>query len=443
MPFTSLKQLKQNCSIVLGIILLFCLIFGFQISGVNTRYLALFALILLVMAVRGKYAILVRLIKDKRVFSVLILSLLYFVLSIPITILHLKNDFSFFSESAGVLVVEVSAILFYSFFCKGSNHRIVKWLIIIYIIQSLIILGAFMSPNFLEIVRSFQYENAQEFADNYLEQQIFRGMALSGDLFFGLASSFGFALILTMYEYIKSAQFHYMLAFILLTIASFFVGRTSLVGFGIAIILYFISPIHHKIKSFVRIVFALFAIIAIVYVLLPYNVKTVLNENIFPYALEMFYNLDEGDGLSTNSTSELYDMLESPISLSTFLLGDGQFTSSTGEYYMQVDVGYFRQLYFSGIFYVLFSIAIIVYMIFPLNISGLKIRFFNSLQQVKTDFYLDVCILGYFLILQIKGLAMMHGKELMVLLMFYFLNKVFFQGAYNENDCVFHSTKSL
>lgn len=425
MPPVFLKHLKQNCNAILGVILLFWLVFGFQILGINTRYLALFVLMLLVMFRRKGYTSLMSILRNRKVFNVLVFSLLYFVLAIPITILHLKNDFSFFSESIGVIIVEIAAILFYSIFCIGSNRNILNWIIVIYLIQSLIILGAFIFPSFLEIIRLFQYENAQDIADNYLDRQIFRGMTLSGDLFFGIAASFGFALIISMYKYLKSYQTYYIFIFFLFVVASFFVGRTTLVGLVISIMLYFVSPIHNKLKTFIHILFILFIVAIITYALLPHDVKELLNENIFPYALEMFYSLNEGDGLSTNSTSDLYRMLESSIPFSTFIWGDGQFTSSAGAYYMQVDVGYYRQIYFSGILYVLFSIAIILYMIFPKNISGMKFRFSNSL-QIRTDIYFDICLLVYFMILQIKGLAMMHGKELMVLLMLHFLHKIFF-----------------
>ena len=442
MSFVILRSLKLDYNAVLGVILLFLLVFGFQIFGINTRYLALFVLIIYALIIPGKCASFMRMLRNKKLFNILLFSLLYFLLSVPITILHLKNDFSFFGESVGVFIVEISTVLFYSIFCIRSNCNILNWLIIIYLIQSLIIFGAFMSPNILDIVRSFQYENAQDIAKNYLEQDIVRGLALSGDLFFGLAASFGFVIILSVYCFIKSQKYYYVLIAFFLSVSSFFVGRTALVGLGIAIILFVISPMRYKIRTSFNIIISLFAVIIGIYVLLPFNVKEILTENVFPYALEMFYSFHEGEGLTTSSTSDLYNMLNSSISISTLLFGDGQFTSATGEYYMRVDVGYFRQIYFSGIFYVIFSIVIVLNMIFPLNISNMKFKYY-SLRQSTPEFCFAVCLLMYFLILQIKGLAMMHGKELMALLMLYFLNKNFSKEPCYENYSVLHSTKSL
>lgn len=432
--FVDFKEIRNSFA---GVTLLFFLIFGFQISNINTRYIALLILLLLAsFSKKNKFAI----FKNKKIVVLLVLSVLYVILSIPLTIIHLQNDFSFYTDTVGVLLVEFSAVLFYSVF-NMDRIRIMGRIIISFVIQSLVILLSFISPMVLEFIQTFQYDGAQEIAGKYLDANVIRGLALSGDLFFGLAASFGFVMLFSMYRYIKTRNSLYLLSFFLFIISSFFVGRTSLFGAALAILLFIISPFKKKSWTFIRFMMWMCFILGIIYAYLPSDLKGLLENAVFPFALELFYNLNSGDGFSTESTSDLLNMYQVPISFSTFLWGDGLFSDKLGGYYMNVDVGYMRQIYFAGIFYVLFSLIILFYMVFPFRVSKMKLYIVN-LKNSKLDFFFSISIVFYFLVLHLKGLAIVHGKELMVLLTLYFCSLVVNNKRADENNNLFYPSVS-
>ena len=81
-----------------------------------------------------------------------------------------------------------------------------EFIVYIYLIQSVVILAAFVSPSLLEIVRQFQFESVTEITDRYLNYGTFRGLALAGDQFYGLTTSFGLISIFVMKFYVESSN---------------------------------------------------------------------------------------------------------------------------------------------------------------------------------------------------------------------------------------------
>lgn len=111
----------------------------------------------------------------------------------------------------------------------------------------------------------------------------------------------------------------------------------------------------------------------------------------YRWIMEPVLNLFSTGELTTTSTQHLFEMYQTP-SLRTILLGDGYYTSPMGTgYYMGVDVGLLRPLFFFGIGNVLLAYTI------PLLLIGSMIR-----MDHKNTFlaYLIVAILVLF---EIKG----------------------------------------
>ncbi|QES89196.1 hypothetical protein [Rhizosphaericola mali] len=103
------------------------------------------------------------------------------------------------------------------------------------------------------------------------------------------------------------------------------------------------------------------------------------------YGFELFYSASEGKGLQTGSSNLLSWMLTIwPTSSKSWLIGDGMYSTSTGNFYMRTDVGYARLLFYFGIFGML---SFYVYEIMVIWKSFYKI----------TKFYLPFFI--YFLVM--------------------------------------------
>lgn len=184
--------------------ILFLLYFGFQIGGLNTRYLAtalLMVSFLFPSCLRQR-----RFVFNKKFTRVFKLLLVYNIITILITILHGCNDFMMFAGTFRLVVFWLDCMLLYLIIPKRFRYRTTLLLIGAFLVQSLIIFAAFFSPSFLSIIRQFQYEELMEIADRYLNYGRFRGLALSGDQFHGLTAAFGLISIYVMHQYTQSKK---------------------------------------------------------------------------------------------------------------------------------------------------------------------------------------------------------------------------------------------
>ena len=87
------------------IIILFMLIFGFQIANVNTRYIAFILCIISLLFEKRGISNLLHFLTKKYNFYLLAFLLLYYVLSILIPIFHNTFDFTLALESFGVIII--------------------------------------------------------------------------------------------------------------------------------------------------------------------------------------------------------------------------------------------------------------------------------------------------------------------------------------------------
>ncbi|MDE6649570.1 MAG: hypothetical protein K2K45_06550 [Muribaculaceae bacterium] len=238
-------------------------------------------------------------------------------------------------------------ILFYR--KNRTINYVLEILLAIFCIQSLIQVFAFFSPTVLQFVQFFQSSSTVERAELFSGR---RGLALSGTVFFGLASIYGLIFFIFFKDIIIKKQFNLkeILIFLILVVGGFFTGRTYFIGLGIAL-MYFVSsniPSKIKIKFFVRIIIFIGVLIIILLGIIPQDIYDKLN-NLFLYVFEAAYNFINTGHASTTSSEHLLDDMYFPISLKTFFLGDGRYTGLSGEYYMSTDAGYMRNILLFGI----------------------------------------------------------------------------------------------
>lgn len=363
-------------------------------------------------------------LKNRYNFYLIVLLLFYYCLAIFIPVLHNTLDLSLLFESSGIMII-LAGVLVYSSVAENyinTEKQLLNSLFLIFSIQSFIIFFCFLSPAFYEIIRHFQYEQIASVADSYLNSGIARGLALAGDQFFGLSAAYGLIFIFIGRYSTYYNNYKIYLLFLLLIVANFFVGRTGFIG----IIFAFFILVGAKVKysKLLRIIQNVFICCLIAYIayltLVPAETKDAIENNVLPFAFELFYNMDKGHGFSSASSDHLLQMLSIPIESITYFIGTGRFTNADGSYYMHTDSGYMRQLLFGGLGYVIVSILLFISLFF--NSVSIQKKF-----RTNWNFRLFTGgVIVYFLLLQIKGLTLFFSRETMVVLFYYLvmMNKI-------------------
>lgn len=338
--------------------------------------------------------------------------IVYNIITILWTYILFVADINFFVGTFRLVIIAFDMIMLWAILPEQYRPYHLQFIVAIFILQSFIIFGAFLNPAILDIVRSFQFEGITDTADRYLNSGIFRGLALSGDQFFGLSASFGLISIIVVKLYLDTYKSLWIVAYIILFAANMFVGRTGFVGFAFALSYLLISDTRGKLKLIIRV--ALFIILALVciYVLLPSTIKDILNESVFAFAFQLFYNYENTGSFTTSSTDTLLDMWEIDVSFLTALIGDGRFVNADGSYYGHVDVGFLRQLLYGGILYLLYSILV-----------TFKILTNYSKRVPFRLFKLEYVIFIYLLATHAKGLSFMYCPEMMMIVLFYYYHQ--------------------
>ena len=394
------------------------LFFGFQIFGINTRYIATALLIaecFFLKRYSNRCFSFIKTVPARYLKSII----LYNVVTFIWTFVLFANDINMFVGTFRLVIIAFDLVMLWATLPENYRPYHLHLIVGVFVLQSLIIFAAFLNPSILELVRTFQYENIIETTDRYLNHGTFRGLALSGDQFYGLTACFGLISIIVMKLYVDTSKIIWIVIYFILFAANMFVGRTGFVGFAAALGYLFISKKNGRFKLIFKVcVFTVLTII-ILYQLLPSSLKEVLDESVFAYAFQLFYNYESGGTFSTSSTDRVMEMWELEIPFFTMLLGDGRFVNADGSYYGHVDVGYLRQILYGGILY----LALSIYLVFK-YITNYSKRI--SINKYKFEFVLFI----YLLATHAKGLCFMYCPEMMMIVLFYYYSQNYEQLKY-------------
>ena len=403
--------MKSYLQLAIYLVILFLLLFGFQIHGINTRYLATAILIvecLLVTNYRRRCLIFLNTLSARYVKFIIV----YNIITILWTFVLCVADINMFVGTFRLVIIAFDMIMLWSTLPEKYRPYHLQLIVGVFIIQSVIILLAFLSPQILDVVRTFQYDNIIEITDRYLNHGTFRGLALSGDQFFGLTASFGLISIIVMKLYVDTSKMIWLILFLMLFAANMFVGRTGIIGFVVALGYLFICKESGKVKLVIKLCFYIILSIIILYLLLPSSIMEMLNESVFSYAFQIFYNYSDSGTISSSSTDRVIEMWKIEIPFITFLIGDGKFINVDGSYYGHVDVGFLRQILYGGLGYLVFSILFV----FKLLTNYSKRAAFDK-------FKFEYIVFLYLLMTHAKGLTFMFCPEIMMIVLYYYYYK--------------------
>ena len=399
-------------SLILPFILLFLLYFGFNLYGINTRYVATGLLVVAIVVIPTALSSFTQKFKaygNRRIIKSLIL---YTIVAALITLFHATIDMNVTSTSFRLLVFYIDCLLLSCLISKDNPTSLIQLLLWIFVAQSFVILAAFISPSILEFVRRFQYEDIMIIADRYLDYGTFRGLALSGDQFHGLTVAYGFVSIIAIKEYVDSKNIKWILMFLLFFVANMFVGRTGFVGFALALVYLIWSSGKNVIGNIIKISVIVIGAILVVYQFLPLSIKSTLDDSVFRYAFQLFYNYQESGRMETSTTDRVQEMWREGFTLKTFLVGDGLFVNNDGSYYRHVDVGYLRQLFYGGVFFLIYSILLVWRML---------VGYAKKIKLTKCK--LEIIIWVYLLVVHTKGLDFMSAAEPMLIVFIYYIHQ--------------------
>lgn len=412
----------------LSVFLLFLLVHSFYIyPPINSSVLGvIFILVIAVVYKQAFVGAVYRLSAHKSMVTLYIFILTLLVASALISFMHGTYDLSYSKNFISQSVQLVLVILTFSFiFHKYKDvhfsptefaERLIVW---IFVVQSVVQLIAFLSPQMAAIVHVFYTDKAYERL--YQGYGGIRGLALTGSPGWGLAVGYGLSFLFYVKAYMvnrKITVFTISLG-LLLVLGAFFAGRSGFVGAILGIVFYFTasgSPLI-KIRNSVYGLLLLLGLVSVVYFSLP-GFVTLLQDRVFPFVFEFLYKYASTGELQTNSTNILFQMWAVEVSDMTYLTGTGRFTDpNTGAYYMNSDVGYIRNVLFGGVVWIL------MLFLYQTKLIGFDFLICKSV-PINTK-KLIIFIFVYLAVLEAKAMTIGYNKYMFSIVVFYSLSLIY------------------
>jgi hypothetical protein len=382
-------------------LMVFLYIFAFEIPIVNDSAKFVGLILIVNYLVSSEYRKRVNVIIFSKKSLIIIMSWALVVSWFLLTqLIHLTYQFTFLKTYINLLIQIIIGLFIVSLYSNENlEELLIKDLVLCFILQTVIQWISFINPNVRELLNVFKSSDAIRIGQKYNNM---RALALSGSQFFGLSATYGLIYMIyvdKMSYFSKKGIITYLLIFLLLISGTFFAGRTGYIGLFLAILIYCFSKLlKKKSKSESRMYkkgsyfFQIPLVIILLFITLRYFFANINYTNLtylMMYTFEMFINLKNKGSFYTTSTEGLLNNMYFPVSIKTFLIGDGKYIDLlTNRYYMNTDAGYMRNILLFGV------IGFILLFVFQLTIINLRCRKFTLF---------DLFVIAYLFILHIKG----------------------------------------
>lgn len=290
---------------------------------------------------------------NRCIFTGIIVLLLYSSLS---TIVNFAFDFSYQTVLLHQLVYLEIGVLVGSYYIFTGKDLLAN-IIDCFFLQSIIQILSMLSSTFLRITDLFRTD-ATIYARvrNY---DGFRGLAISGSNFFGLAVAYIIVFIIIIYYWNKwnANPLKRTIYIVFLIVGALSAGRTAIIGivcFLLFFIIQFLSKRKFKAISILWTVAVIVLFIAAFRLLGPYLRKLGAWQRLQDYIFQVFGERGNRSisNFSMNNSSSLKQLISQyyfKLSPEQFFLGDGKYTDKYG-YYMGTDAGFMRNILYGGIF---------------------------------------------------------------------------------------------
>lgn len=326
-------------------------------------------------------------------------------ISVFVSLYTKSNELVFVRMIFDYLLTFLVLIPVFYYFLKKINIDIVSFVIHMVFFQSLIMFLMVGFPSFQKFVLSIIDISGIERTDGVFR---FRGVGLTGLATYSMAVTQTLALFLFQFIWKdklsnSSLVFSFVMFFSIL-LSSILSARTSflfiLILFLSFLCIYSTSSnmlLKRRLLNVLMFIFIAFSIL----ILLLSSIDSPVIVKMLSWSSELFVSFFETGSVSTESSEAMKDLFFMPDEF-TFLIGDGQYLSSLGQYYMSTDIGYLRVLLYGGLagsisFYFLFL------MLFYILLSSIcKVYTFSFSLPL---FFYFICIF----IVNIKGSIFFDG----------------------------------
>lgn len=237
----------------------------------------------------------------------------------------------------------------------GTTSKLMLIISVTVFLESLISLCIKVSPELYSI-----FDRIQEFQvtdENYTIigiEEYTRFIGLGNAVTFGVLNSCALGLSACSFLLFnikqKANKVFILLMYLFIAVISFFIARTSIVIFAISLfsILFTIN-----IKKMGMIIKSLAIIIVVVVIAYPIIIRNLDNPTI-NWAFSFLIEKD----LESGSAGQVIDWwFNTEVDIKTFFIGDARFEGISGGYYKNVDVGFYRELFYGGII----SLSLLIY----------------------------------------------------------------------------------
>lgn len=380
-------------------IVIFCYIFSFYIViPIGFLFFPFFLIYVLVNEDARKKLYLI--ISQKRVFFLFLFLLILVFLSILFSIFHGTYDLTYTQTliNQGVYLI-LGLLIAACFYKKFLSENIINYIILAFVVQTFIQLIVFEIPALQDIM--FFFNKADDFASEGYKG--IRGLALSSGTGWNLSLSYGLVFIIAFYYLNQRNNLLIPIIYIfLLFVGCFFAGRTGYLGLFLGLFLFLISSNSVK-KLRLSIIIPVVILLSMVIISLVPNLYSSLEEKVFPFVFEFYYNYESSGRVETGSTNVLMDMWKVEYDPDKLLLGYGFFTDPyTGAYFKKIDVGILRNLFYWGIFGYIF---VIFYQAYFFWIIYYYIKKFENKSLI-----LVLLLFFYLCIAEIKAMTLGYNK---------------------------------
>lgn len=284
-----------------------------------------------------------------------------------------------------------------------SDVKSVYWLVSIAIaLESTIAIVGYFNPSFHAFIQSIEYNEILETVDR--DFYFYRMIGLGNAYFFGVLPSCLLGLMSCAYLIAKSKATIYkilaLVSFFVITVASVMTARTSAAMIVISLLAMMLFSGKRKMFVTVLIVAVIF------YFILNVGVSFLPDE----MADWIFEFSDSGSSGTTDQIKGWY--ADTHFTSKTLFIGDAHYEGTGGSYYMHVDIGYFRQIFYAGLFGLFLKLLI--------NYKCMKLMsIITKNDDIKK--YGMLFFLGY-LVLMAKGDLDMFVPIVLLVVMFNFCN---------------------
>ena len=300
---------------------------------------------------------------------------------------------------------------------ENPKELMEKLIVYTFLIQSIISILSFVSPQFKSLISNFQFEG-----DSALAEEAYsgiRGLALSGRLYYEFAATCGLITLFQIKRIIEAGKVTYnsITILLLIVICGFFAGRTALVGLGIGIGYVFFAKINFKFKAsfLLKTLLGIGVFSAMVWIVMPSEIRDFITEHLLPWVFDVFIKYFETGSTesshSFNALNEMYHDVE--ISQHEWIIGSGMYMDPSGRYYGHVDAGYLRQILYWGIVGTLISLAY--------TLKMFQLPWKTSKRDTNQRLFIFT-ILTYTLIVHYKGDLLSISRFYYVVLFLYFIS---------------------